>query len=108
MKDEEKSCLSVIFALIAIPVILVLSSVLNGFVLTILWKWFMIPVFSLPAINVPQAIGISMLISFLTHQQNGNKKEDKEQFELWVSLLFNALLNPLLVLGIAWIVQLFL
>jgi hypothetical protein len=108
MKDEEKSCLIVALAAIALPVIVVFSSVVNGFVLTILWKWFVIPVFSLPALNIPQAIGISMVIAFLTHQRVKNKDDNKEVFELWLSLFFYSVFYPLLVLGISWIVQLFL
>lgn len=57
---------------------LVLAWILNGFALKILWGWFMVPVFSLPALTIPAALGIGIVVSFLTHhsgttQQRGDR-----------------------------------
>jgi hypothetical protein len=78
-------------------------SVLRGWVLSIIWGWFLVPL-GLPAIGIAQAIAISLIASFLTHQAGDKKREGKEIAELWAGLL----LNPLLALGMAWIVKQFL
>lgn len=92
--------LAFIASLIALVVI---SSILRGYVLSVLWGWFVVPTFGLPALSIPIAIGISMILAFTTHQISVKKEEDKSvgtQFS-------NIILHPLLVLGIGWIVTLF-
>jgi hypothetical protein len=106
--NHDESCAGVILAIIALPLIVVVSSIANGFVLTVLWSWFVIPIFSLPPLNIPQAIGISLVMSYLTHQKTESKNDDKGILEQAISLLLYVILYPALVLGIAWIVQLFL
>jgi len=48
--------------------IMVVSCLLRGWVLSILWRWFMVPTLGLPALSVPQAIGIALVVGMLTHQ----------------------------------------
>ena len=51
--------------------------VYRGLVLKVLWGWFMVPTFvqyDLPALTIPSALGIGILISMLTyHGVAGNK-----------------------------------
>ena len=47
--------------------IMVVSCLLRGWVLSILWRWFMVPTLGLPALSVPQAIGIALVVGMLTH-----------------------------------------
>ncbi|TSC81867.1 MAG: hypothetical protein G01um101420_780 [Parcubacteria group bacterium Gr01-1014_20] len=42
-----------------------LSSLLRGWVLSILWGWFMVPTFGLPELGVVPAIGMMFTITFL-------------------------------------------
>jgi len=49
-------------------VLMVVSSVLNGWALSILWGWFFVPTLGMPQISVVQAIGIAMVVSYLTYQ----------------------------------------
>ncbi|ULR87407.1 hypothetical protein [Comamonas sp. B21-038] len=34
----------------------------SGFTLSVLWGWFVVPVFSLPALSVAQAYGIALVV----------------------------------------------
>lgn len=47
--------------------IICLSAVINGYVLTILWTWFVVP-FGISPINIPWAVGLCLILSLLTHQ----------------------------------------
>lgn len=76
------------------------SVVLNGYVLSVLWGWFIVPVFGLPALTIPVAIGIALVISFLTHQLNLNDGDETG----WKQLAFS-FLHPLLTLLAGWIVK---
>ena len=53
-----------------------LAAVLNGWVLSIIWKWFFVPTLHLPSLSIPQAIGIALVVSFLTKQDIDCKKEE--------------------------------
>jgi hypothetical protein len=59
------------------------SSALRGWVLVCLWVWFVEPVFGLAAPSVVNAIGLSLLVSLLTHQVADKKQEDRGP---WMSI----------------------
>jgi len=100
---DEIGCIIALVALILTPI----SYVINGWVLSLLWRWFLVP-FDFPVLSIPQAIGISLVIGFLTHQvphkhcKDDRSKDDK----LTDSIAENAafLVFPLFALGVGWIV----
>lgn len=53
--------------------ILVFSVIYSAFTLTILWAWFIIPIFGLKALTIIQAIGLSLFIGYI----KGYKDEEK-------------------------------
>ena len=81
--------------------LLIITSVLNGWALSILWLWFLVP-FGLPVLSIPQAIGIAMVVNYLTYQYIKNNDKD------WGTALVAALARPFVALGIGYIVTLFL
>jgi len=56
---------------------IVLGIVLNGYALSVLWGWFMVPTFNLPKLTVAPAIGIAMVVGYLTQPDLG-KLQEKE------------------------------
>lgn len=87
-----------------------LSAIWSGFVLCKLWAWFIIPTFGLPALSVGVAIGIALLINYLTAQPLSNSKQDNGKSaseKLWEAILV-PLLRPAISLLFGWIVTLFL
>lgn len=88
--------------LIVLPLIIAASAVVNGFVLVHLWGWFFVPVLGLPLLSIPQAVGISLVVSFLTHQAHVEKENPDG-----VKVLTSAFLRPLLALLIGWVVKQF-
>lgn len=58
-------------------VFLAVAYLLYGWALHLLWLWFVVPIFGLPVISIGQAIGISMIVSFLTEQYIPKPKETK-------------------------------
>lgn len=79
-----------------------LTAIINGWALSILWGWFFVPVLHLPSISIPQAIGISLVVSFLTHQYR--KTEQKDNYEE----IMYAFVKPVTALVIGYIVKSFL
>ena len=51
-------------------ILLIPCMVWRGYVLSILWKWFMVPLFHLPALNIPFAMGLALIVFLLTQRSS--------------------------------------
>lgn len=51
----------------------------GGFVIAILWGWFLVP-FGLPSITWAEALGIAMVLALFTHQYSSDDESDREFF----------------------------
>lgn len=78
------------------------TAVLDGWTLTVLWGWFIVPIHDLPPLSIPAAIGTAIVVRFLT--QSWRKTEGAKLAD---TLTF-AIAKPLAALAIGWIVTLFL
>ena len=100
-----------IYALVLMfPVLIAASSVWRGYVLTILWGWFVVPVFNLPVLNIATSIGFSLLIGMLTLHRTGieAEKECLSTIARFTSVMSVSFLGPLICLIYGWIVTKFL
>lgn len=89
-----------------VALLLVVGTLWRGFVLHILWGWFMVPIFGLPALSVVAAIGVSLVVSFMTFQYV-YAKDDRETAAKIGSVFGITVLYPALVLGIGYVVKSF-
>jgi hypothetical protein len=90
--------------IIILFLVLAVGFIQEGFVLIKLWNWFALPLFpNLPILNIPQAIGISILLGFLTHQymELPELKTTEEKGKRAVSIL----IRPWVVLLFGYIVS---
>jgi hypothetical protein len=67
-----------IFCAIAI---VFLTTLLNGYTLSILWGWLIVPVFALSALSVVQSIGLSFIMGFFKGVALG-KNDDRSFGEI--------------------------
>lgn len=81
---------------------IIVSVLLNGYVLSVLWGWFIVPVFGLPALSIPVAIGLALVVSFLTKDVTIDDSSDKQNAGKKLVVI---MLRPLLVLFTGWIVK---
>jgi hypothetical protein len=79
----------------------VLATLVRGFVLSILWGWFIVPLGVNP-IGMAWAIGISGITTLLTYQFD-TKREDAK----WGKGMVFAFIMPLITLGVCWIAHSF-
>lgn len=87
-------------------IISVIQIIVTGLVLVQLWKWFIMPVFAVESINIPEAIGISLFVGFITYKESPiDKRAFIDQMSAKVAIL---LVVPPMVLLIGWIVTQFL
>jgi hypothetical protein len=97
--------MAALIAVLFFAVYMVVASILRGWVLSILWAWFVVP-FGCPHIDIAHAIGISMVVSFLTYQHI-ESDSDKSGLEQTIALCVSGLLQSLFALGLGWIVHSF-
>lgn len=97
MSEKTLSALAAFGVVALIP----FSVMWRGFVLSVLWGWFMVPTFSLPALKVAPAIGLALVVSYLTHQYS--KKGDEDGIGRAVA---HAALVPAFALLTGWVVKL--
>ncbi|MDP1688621.1 MAG: hypothetical protein Q8L47_00620 [bacterium] len=83
----------------AIFVVAILFS--NGLALKLLWGWFMVPIFGLPLISLAEAIGICLIVGFLTSQYIPKKDEENNE------ALIHSIASPVTAIVFGWIIHLF-
>lgn len=71
----------------------------DGYVLTVLWRWFVVPTFHAPALSIPAAIGIALIVVMLTHRTR--KPEDDPEYGL---VLLYGIFVPAVALFWGWVV----
>lgn len=85
-------------------VVLVIAAILNGWALATLWLWFVVPLFGLPALTVPYAVGLGLIVNFLTYQDTNNKKEGQEVFDAVITAIAVLVSRPLFAVLFGWVV----
>ena len=104
--NEVERMLKAIGALVVAMVLTIYSSLLTGWVLSIIWGWFIVKIFGLPILSIPSAIGVAIVVSCVTHQVS-TKEDDREIGEILGKRFLYSTLRPLITLALAWVVHLF-
>lgn len=88
-------------------IVLVFGPIWSGYVLSILWKWFLVPTFTLPQLSIPTAIGVTLVVSYLTFHDL-HEPEDKASLDVkLVRSLIIAFFRPAIALLFGWVVNQF-
>jgi len=89
--------MAILFVIILLVGVIAVSSIWSGYVFSILWAWFIVPLFGLPALSVAAAIGVTLVVRFLTHQRQPGMPSG----QTWASIA----IVPLVFLAIGWVVK---
>ncbi len=105
MNNALKSTVALagIFGIVAI---IAVGSMISGFVLQTLWGWFIAPKFAVSALGLAEAIGLSMVVTFLTHSAptDSERQTSGEKTQVVINAF---ILKPVLYLLIGLIVSSF-
>lgn len=83
-------------------------TLLNGWVLSKLWLWFVVPIFGFKPLTVVQAIGIALVVRFLTADTTTSPKNpDETNAEKFAKILVPYFIS-IIALGMGYLVKLFL
>lgn len=87
---------------------LFIAPIWKGFVLSVLWGWFIVPFFGLPELSITYAIGISLIFGMVSGSYKPTKtKTEKEALEDLGKTVTYSFLMPAFALLVGWIVTLF-
>ena len=102
------TALAIFGGIVGFVILMVVSSIFNGYALSVLWGWFIVPTFGMPALGVVPAIGIAMVVSYLTHQTHESEKKDDDGIGVKIfKAVILSLGKPAFTLLFGWIVHLF-
>jgi hypothetical protein len=97
----------VFFRIIGFIVLMVIAAILNGWGLSVLWGWFFVPTLGLPQLGVVQAIGIAMVVGYLTYQHIDTQPKDGEAMEKLVNAGITSVIRPVFAVAFGWVVHSF-
>lgn len=102
--------MKVIGYFVSIVAYLTAAAIWSGYVLSVLWSWFVISQFpDMPHLSIPGAIGISMIVSFLTKdRQLTVEQKELDATERFIHGVVVSFSMPALALFLGWIVRMFL
>ena len=89
------------FTYLGVGIFVIASIIFDAFIFTILWSWFIVSLFSVPQLTIPYAIGITIFINYLKEYKDPDKNKKMHE------LISTAIIRSVLVLGIGYIVHLF-
>ena len=82
--------------------LVIIALLLNGYVMSVLWEWFIADTFDTVLINIPQGIGIALVVKLLTVDSRFKQTEEH------LTVIMSGFFSPLALLGIGYICKMFL
>ena len=86
--------------------VLIAGPIWGGYVLSVMWAWFVVPTFHAPQVSVAVAVGISLIVGMLTKQVT-ESQEKKDATASVVSSFTWSFFYPLLILGVGYVAHMF-
>jgi hypothetical protein len=98
--SESELIAGAVLGIVLFIILYTVLAVINGFVFSMLWGWFVAPVFGLKLLSIPESVGLMIIITMPFAAVA--KEADKTK------LLLISFLNPVLILLTGYVVSLFL
>ena len=94
-----------LLAVLGFFLVVALSVLLDGWALSLLWGWFIVPTFNAPELTLAPAIGLALVVRYLT--THFEQPEDDDPVENLIRAIVHAAVKPMMALAIGWIVHSF-
>ena len=96
---------AVTYAVAALLTVL-LASITGGWALSVLWGWFVIPVFGVSPIGVPAAMGLTLTAQLIL-RPDYKTEPDVDAAELFGKTVAVGFIAPLFVVFLGWVLHSF-
>lgn len=90
----------------AVLMVVFISIIINSFVVTKLWIWFIVPTFDVNPLRMVEAIGLMFLVIFVTTKQSNEDNENTLSQQLSTRMIYRVTLSAIVLL-FGWITQMF-
>ncbi len=104
-QSEKTKVLVILLSIIVYATLIPVGTILGGWTFSILWGWFAVPIFGLPALGVAQAVGVTLLFGFPVSKMPKQEKEDKEPGEGLAWVVAWTFIKPAMFLTVGWIAK---
>lgn len=99
-KEEGLACLGLaVLGVVAVVVV----SITNGWALSVLWGWFVTPIFGITAPTIPMAIGFSLVVGMFSSSSSSSDKE-KSTGQIIGSIIGVAIFRPAFAVFMGWVI----
>lgn len=96
--DSVDLIISIIFIILIIPMI-----ILNGFVISTLWDWFVVPIFGFQSLTIPQALGLGLISTYLTGNITDYAKRSEDNPKDNLVYMLGIYFRPAIFLFMGWV-----
>lgn len=103
----NETALRAVFGTLIVVFSLILGPIWGGYVLSILWGWFMVTAFALPPLHIANAIGLALVVRYLTHPLIDCQEPKREAMERVIRSALIAFDTPAFALVFGWVVHKF-
>ena len=102
MTDND-GVLGCVLILLGLPALIIVTTLIDGALLSLGWRWFMVPL-GAPALGFWPLVGVALVIRLL--RPHGGVSRENEQDVDWSRTLLNGLVvTPILMLGLMALVH---
>ena len=85
---------------------IMISPVILGTGLSLLWRWYVIPLFpSIIPISIPEGIGIMLLVSLFIGRSSDFFTDELSPEEMLVAMIMSNIATPILIIVLGWIIH---
>jgi len=98
--DKVLSCLGQLVLAVAI---LVVTLVISGWAIFLLWGWFIVPMFSVSEMSIAQAMGISLFVALFIGEKQDSDDKQRELIDV-VRVIVAAVFRLLCIVFLGWII----
>lgn len=102
MENKFFGCIGLTVAMV---VLVLVSCAVSGFVGSVLWNWFAVPLLGAPSMSIPGAIGLALVVSAFVPRSSSNDNDKNKSWEHITARVIAAVMTPLFALLIGWIVK---
>ena len=86
---------------------MVISTLMGGWAISNLWEWFIVPTFHLQPLSVVQAIGLSMVVSYMSHTYVDTPEREESAAAKIGRVIGMAIFRPVFAVGFGWVIHQF-
>jgi hypothetical protein len=103
---EDKKIIGCLGILVSVIGVIVISSIMYGWAISILWRWFVVPLFDAPNLSILEAIGLSLTIGvFTTRYRDTPNSKSNTIADITASIIAYSIINPVVIVIIGYVVK---